>query len=117
MNQLGLDVIGSVTFGALSEGEMKLAMETAVPRNLDGPQLKEWLVQKRAAQEKAAKARRAAAIYLGTPGNTLKGWLESQGKTSAAAGSGSPEVSGQSTTAQPDGGLDALLQEVEGLGP
>ena len=34
MNRMGLDVIGSVTFGALSEGEMRLAMDTAVPRGL-----------------------------------------------------------------------------------
>jgi hypothetical protein len=108
MNQLGLDVIGSVTFGALSEGEMKLAMETAVPRNLDGPELREWLVQKKAAQEKAADALRAAAIYLGTPGNTLKGWLESQGKTTAADGSGSPPAAGGQTA-------DDILKEIEGL--
>jgi hypothetical protein len=79
MNRMGLDVIGSVTFGALSEGEMRLAMETAVPRNLGQTELKQWLQRKRDAQEKAADALRAAAIYLGTPGNTLAGWLESQG--------------------------------------
>lgn len=94
MNRLGLDVIGSVTFGALSEGEMRLAMETAVPRNLNEADLKQWLVSKKAAQEKAADALRTAAIYLGTPGNTLAGWLESQGKTTGAAGSGSPGSSG-----------------------
>jgi hypothetical protein len=32
--QLGLDVIGSVTFGALSEGELELALETALDLNL-----------------------------------------------------------------------------------
>src|SRR5690606_38896059 len=30
--RLGLDVISSVTFGALSEAELKLAMDTAVPK-------------------------------------------------------------------------------------
>lgn len=95
MNRLGLDVIGSVTFGALSEGEMKLAMETAVPRNLNEADLRQWLVSKKAAQEKAAAALREAAIYLGTPGNTLKGWLESKGATAPAAGSGSPNRTGQ----------------------
>lgn len=97
MNQLGLDVIGSVTFGALSEGEMKLAMETAVPRNLDGPELREWLVQKKAAQEKAAAALREAAIYLGKPGNTLATYLEEQG-ISEADGSGSPESGAATVT-------------------
>lgn len=112
MNKLGLDVIGSVTFGALSEGEMKLAMETAVPRNLDEKDLRQWLVDKKAAQEKAADALRAAAIYLGTPGNTLKGWLESQGPT-GAAGSGSPEVPPAAGAGEKS--LDDLVREAEGL--
>lgn len=83
MNRLGLDVIGSVTFGALSEGEMKLAMETAVPRNLDEASLKEWLIKKKAAQEKASDALYEAAVYLGKPGNTLSKWMEQKRGASA----------------------------------
>lgn len=92
MNRLGLDVISSVTFGALSEGEMRLAMETAVPRNLGEKALRSWLVDKKAAQEKAAEALTAAAIYLGTPGNTLATWLASKNPRpdDAASGQGSP---------------------------
>lgn len=85
MNRLGLDVISSVTFGALSEGEMKLAMETAVPRNLNEQDLRKWLAGKKAAQEKAADALYNAARYLSRPGNTLNSWLEQnapQGATS-----------------------------------
>jgi hypothetical protein len=82
MNRLGLDVIGSVTFGALSEAEMKLAMETAVPRNLNEAQLRQWLQDKRAAQVKASDALYKAAVFLGTPGNTLAKWLE--GKKASA---------------------------------
>lgn len=78
MDRLGLDVIGSVTFGALSEGEMRLAMETAVPRNLDEVALRDWLARKKEAQEKAADALYNAARYLTTPGNTLNSWLEEQ---------------------------------------
>ncbi len=98
MNRLGLDVISSVTFGALSEGEMKLAMETAVPRNLDEGALRAWLEDKRAAQEKASEALYNAAVYLGTPGNTLAGWLKEQ----KAGGSGSqPTASPPSPSATP----------------
>jgi hypothetical protein len=39
-NILGLDVIGSVTFGALSEGELNLALETALPTSLSPKDLK-----------------------------------------------------------------------------
>lgn len=88
MNRMGLDVISSVTFGALSEGEMKLAMETAVPRNLAPAELRSWLVKKADAQAKARDALVAAARYLSTPGNTLQGWLDQQGgagKTTAPA--------------------------------
>lgn len=79
MNRLGLDVIGSVTFGALSEAEMRLAMETAVPRNLAPPELRDWLVRKRDAQVKAIDALNRAATYLSTPGNTLQKWMAERG--------------------------------------
>jgi hypothetical protein len=80
MNRMGLDVIGSVTFGALSEGEMRLAMETAVPRNLDPAQLRDFLVRKREAQIKARDALMRAANYLARPGNTLDGWFAQVGQ-------------------------------------
>ena len=51
-NRLGLDVIGSVTFGVLSEGELNLALDTALPTGLNEPELKDWLQRKKAAQEK-----------------------------------------------------------------
>jgi hypothetical protein len=60
--RLGLDVIGSVTFGALSEGEMKLAMDTAVPQNLGPKELREWLTQKREAQTKMHAALMEASV-------------------------------------------------------
>jgi|GEM_PF-3788947 len=50
--ELGLDVIGSVTFGALSEGELNLALETALPTGLDESALKDFLMRKRGAQQK-----------------------------------------------------------------
>jgi len=76
MNQMGLDVISSVTFGALSQSEMEVAMSTAVPQNLPPPQLREWLVEKRDKQIKARAALEKAASYLSQPGNTISSWLE-----------------------------------------
>lgn len=78
MNRMGLDVIGSVTFGALSEGEMRLAMETAVPRNLSETQLRSWLVKKRDAQQRALEALNNAALWF-AGGGTLEGYLQEQG--------------------------------------
>lgn len=97
MNRLGLDVIGSVTFGALSEGEMKLAMETAVPRNLNETQLRQWLQDKRAAQVKASDALYNAAVFLGTPGNTLAKWLEEKKAKGPAAGETTTAPASQNT--------------------
>ena len=76
MNKMGLDIISSVTFGALNKEEMNLAMQTAVPRDLSPPELRSWLVSKRDAQAKARDALMKAATYLTTPGNTLQGWMD-----------------------------------------
>jgi hypothetical protein len=74
--RLGLDIIQNTTFGALSEGELKLALDTALPKGLNEQQLIQWLEQKASAQEKLADYVESAAIYLGTPGNTIAGWLQ-----------------------------------------
>jgi hypothetical protein len=89
--RLGLDVIGSVTFGALSEAEMLLAMDTAVPRGLVPAELRIWLDRKRAAQEKALIALQEAALHFaegGTRAEYLRkiGW----GAGSPAQGAGAP---------------------------
>jgi len=74
--QLGLDVIGSVTFGALSEGELNLALDTALPTGLPPKDLKVYLTNKKSAQTKLAGYLTEQATYLTKPGNTLAGWLE-----------------------------------------
>ena len=78
MNRMGLDVVGSVTFGALSEGEMRLAMSTAVPQDLAPTELRAWLVRRRDAQAKAAATMQNAAQFLTTPGpnQTINDWIK-----------------------------------------
>ena len=76
MDQMGLDVIGSVTFGALSKGELDLAMAIAVPRNLSTVELRKWFVRRRAAQEKAHAGIIEAARYFSSANPTMQGWLE-----------------------------------------
>lgn len=73
--QLGLDVIGSVTFGALSEGELKLAMETAVPP-LDEKDLKGWFQERIDAQKKLRKELTKMARELGSGKVTIPEYLE-----------------------------------------
>lgn len=74
--KMGLDVIGSTTFGALSESELNFALDTALPNNLQPAQLREWLVKKQEAQQKLAAELEGAAIFLGQPGNTPAKYLE-----------------------------------------
>jgi hypothetical protein len=88
-NTLGLDVIGSVTFGALSEGELNLALETALPTTLSPQDLKVYLVNKKSAQTKLAGYLSEQATYLSKKGNTLAGWLE---KVDNEATSGQSEL-------------------------
>jgi hypothetical protein len=89
-NRMGLDVIGGVTFGALSKGELDLALSTALPTGLDEPKLRDWLVKKRTAQGKLAKYLSSAAIYLGKPGNTVSKWAEMQKKRGKRASNNDP---------------------------
>ena len=74
--QLGLNVVGSVTFGALSEGELKLAMAQGLPTGLEGPQLKQWVQAKQVAQNKLADYMEEQVAYLDSPGASRAGWLE-----------------------------------------
>lgn len=73
-SKLGLNVVGSVTFGALSKGELDLALSTALPTELDGPELVDWIDRKIVAQEKLSENLGLAADYLSVPGNTRAGW-------------------------------------------
>ena len=79
-NRMGLDVIGNVTFGALSKGELDLALQTAIPTGLKPKALEQWLITKKNAQEKLAKYLEEAALYLSRDGNTLASWTELQQK-------------------------------------
>lgn len=91
-NQLGLDVISSATFGALSEGEMNLAMETAVPP-LEPKEMRQWLIDKKTAQEKLVDQLYEYADYL-DQGGTKAGWLRKQRelkKEKSSAGQAYPE--------------------------
>lgn len=79
-NKMGLDVISSVTFGALSKAEMDKAMQTAFPENLKGPELLQWLKDKKVAQQKLEAWLTEAALFLGSKKpdgqtNTIADWL------------------------------------------
>ena len=83
---LGLDIIGSVTFGALSEGELSLALETALPINMNEAQLRDWLTRKKDAQVKLSKYITEQARFLSVPGQTIGQWLQQSEKSGGRPG-------------------------------
>jgi len=76
--QMGLDVIGQTTFGALSESELAFALDSALPKKLEGPALRGWLKEKRDAQIKLIDYLNDAAVFMGTPGNTIADFINKQ---------------------------------------
>ncbi len=85
-SRLGLNVISATTFGALSAPELRLAMETAVPTNLQSKDLRKWLVRKRDAQLKLQRELREMAITLGKGKTTLAEYLEKKGYSESQEG-------------------------------
>lgn len=69
-NQLGLDVISGASFGALSEGELNMALQTALPTDLPPLELKNWLIQKKNADIKLLDYVRQQIDHLDQGGTT-----------------------------------------------
>lgn len=74
LNQMGLDVVASVTFGALSASELEVARSTAYPPNASAQELKEFLIKRRAALEKLRRYTQDAAQFLLNPNNSRGDW-------------------------------------------
>lgn len=84
-NELALDVIGSVTFGALSEGELQLAKDTALDLGMGEAELKDYLQRKKAAQEKLKMYFQEQIDFL-DQGGTVAGFLRMKKKESQNSG-------------------------------
>jgi len=73
--QMGLDVIGSVTFGALSATELRLALRQGFPPGLQGQELLKYVEDKVRAQTRLRKELLKRARFL-LGGNTLSDFAE-----------------------------------------
>ena len=80
--ELGLDVISSVSFGALSEGELDLALRTALPTGLKPDKLKEFLIDKKEAQTKLRTYYSDQIDFL-DQGGSVAGFLRQQERQGA----------------------------------
>lgn len=76
---LGIDVINSATFGALSEAELNLALSKDIPDSLEGPALVEYLDRKIQAQNKLYREMTKKARYLQS-GVSLSKYMEETAK-------------------------------------
>ena len=100
-NRLGLDVIGQVTFGALSESELKVAFDTAVPSNLDEKDLKKWFSDRIDVQQRLVESLEESGIFLAEDGATLPKLLARKRSARKAAKATKQEQS--TPAAQPSG--------------
>jgi hypothetical protein len=76
LRKMGLDVVGSVTFGALSKAELDIAMATAYPQNASGPELRKFLQERKAALSKLLNYTGEAADFMSNPNNTRAQWRD-----------------------------------------
>lgn len=61
---MGIDIINSATFGALSKEELNLALQQGLPMELDSPYLKDFINDKIVAQRNLAEALENRALVL-----------------------------------------------------
>jgi len=82
--EMALDVVGAVTFGALSKGELDLAKDVALPTGLDNDELVDYLNRKKAAQTKLRDYYYEQIQFL-DQGGTVAGFLRSKESNQAQA--------------------------------
>jgi len=63
-SRLGLNIIQNTTFGALSEAEMRLAMQTGFPSDMQPPELLDWTRRRKAARAKLRDELISAIRYM-----------------------------------------------------
>jgi hypothetical protein len=69
--KLGLNVVGAVTFGALSKGELDLAMDVALPKGMGPEATVKWIKERMVAQQKLADNLEDAALFLSDSENSV----------------------------------------------
>ncbi len=108
-NQLGIDVIGSVTFGALSKDELQLALDTAIPSNMQEADLRSWFLRKKEKQEIFLTRLDEMARFLSRPDTTLNDWLEANGQEPVANGD-TQESTQRAAAAAAQGAAPSFMQ-------
>lgn len=82
-NLLALDVLNSATFGALSEKELEVVKETAMPEKLSPPELREWFELRKSGEQKLRKYFKEQINHL-DQGGTVASFLRMKDRENAA---------------------------------
>tara|TARA_R110000868_G_scaffold140558_4_gene356320 strand:- start:3965 stop:5053 length:1089 start_codon:yes stop_codon:yes gene_type:complete len=82
-NQLGIDIINSATFGALSEKELQLALSTGLDLSLQGEELKNHIADKINAQTKLRNELVKQAKVLTKGDITYSAYIQQYGSSGA----------------------------------
>ena len=82
-NRLGLEVVSSVTFGALSEAELNMALDTGLPENMDEDYLKGWVQERIDAKKKLLANLQEVTSFLAR-GNSIGDWMVELDKRATA---------------------------------
>lgn len=98
-NTLALDVLNSATFGALSEKELELTKETALPTKLRPAELRQWVLDRKVAEEKL-KAYFQEQINHLDQGGTVASFLRMKEREQEGTQPTAPIVGEQQPTAQ-----------------
>jgi hypothetical protein len=103
-NKLGIDIIDSVTFGALSESELNLALRTAIDTSLNPTELRKQIEEKMAAQKKLRDELKKDALTLARGGITfnefVRSKLEPQGRPASTQAANPVQVPPTNTDLQ-----------------
>jgi hypothetical protein len=74
IGRLALDVVGSVTFGALSQGELNLARDVGAPSSLQEEDLRNWFQERIDAKRKLVDYLTQQAMFLSDGTKTIGDW-------------------------------------------
>jgi hypothetical protein len=72
--RLGLDVVASIVFGALSEKELNVALDTGLPESMDEDFLKGWVQERIDAKKKLLTNLQEVTSFLAR-GNSIGDWM------------------------------------------
>jgi len=112
-SRMGLDVIANGKFGALSETELKVAFETAMPEFNDPKEAIDWLTTRRNAIEKIYNNTQDLVSYLGAGGTMREYEAELKADEDKSKNSGSNKSNEVDIDNMSEADIDAQIKALQ----